>query len=54
MSWAEVKKINSDLSTPLNILATIQHIDMVGTNYIGYGDVKAQLRYWLVTPYTTT
>ena len=40
MSWAEVKKINSDLSTPLNILATIQHIDMVGENYVGYGDVK--------------
>ena len=40
MSWAEVKKLNSDLSTPLNILATIQHIDMVGENYVGYGDLK--------------
>jgi hypothetical protein len=40
MSWAEVKKINSDLSTPLNILATIQHIDMVGDKYVGYGDIK--------------
>jgi hypothetical protein len=40
VSWAEVKKINSDLSTPLNILATIQHIDMVGENYVGYGDLK--------------
>ena len=35
MSWAEVKKINSDLSTPLNIAALINHIDMIGSSYTG-------------------
>ena len=40
MSWGEVKKINSDLSTPLNILAIIQHIDMVGDKGIDHGDIK--------------
>ena len=39
MSWAEVKKLNSDLSTPLNLAALINHIDLVGSNYVGYGDV---------------
>ena len=39
MSWAEVKKINSDLSTPINIASLINHIDMVGEKYIGYGDI---------------
>lgn len=39
MSWAEVKKLNSDLSTPLNLAALINHIDLVGSSYVGYGDI---------------
>ena len=35
MSWAEVKKLNSDLSTPLNIASLINHIDMIGSSYTG-------------------
>lgn len=38
MSWAEVKKINSDLTTPLNIAALINHIDLIGDSYIGCND----------------
>ena len=29
------KKINSDLSTPLNIASLINHIDMIGSSYTG-------------------
>lgn len=34
MSWAEVKKINSDLSTPLDTLSKIQHINLIGNSYV--------------------
>jgi hypothetical protein len=39
MSWAEVKKINSDLTTPINIADLINHIDLVGPSYIGYSNL---------------
>lgn len=39
MSWGEVKKINSDLSTPLNILNLICRIDLCGNNYEGMNDI---------------
>ena len=35
MSWAEVSKINSDFTTPLNLLSTINQIDFIGNNYSG-------------------
>ncbi|MGI6751069.1 MAG: hypothetical protein ACOX4U_00390 [Anaerovoracaceae bacterium] len=38
MSWAKVKKINSDLSTPINIANLINHIDLVGSSYTGIDD----------------
>lgn len=40
MSWAEVKKINDNLSIPLNVANLINHIDVVGTNYTGSGDMS--------------
>ena len=33
MSWAEVKKINSDLTTPLNLLTLLNHIDLIGSEF---------------------
>ena len=40
MSWAEVKKINSDLTTPINVANTINHIDMVGSSYSGHYNIE--------------
>lgn len=39
MSWAEVKKINSDLTTPINIANLINHIDVAGSAYVGRYDL---------------
>ena len=33
MSWAEVKKVNSDLEVPLNIVDLLNTIDTIGTMY---------------------
>lgn len=32
--------VNTDVLTPLNLLATINQIDLIGESYIGYGDPK--------------
>jgi len=39
MSWAETRKINSDLHTPMNIASLINHIDLVGSQYVGRSDI---------------
>lgn len=43
MSWAEVKKLNSDLSTPLNIANLINHIDLIGSSYLGSADTSVEI-----------
>ena len=43
MSWAEVKKINSDMSTPLDHLFWLDYARTYGTSEIG--DAKLQLLY---------
>jgi len=39
MSWAEAKKLNSDLTTPINLANLINHIDLVGDRYIGWDSI---------------
>lgn len=43
MSWGEVKKINSDMTTPINIANLINHIDIVGDRYIGRTDMSLSM-----------
>lgn len=33
MSWGEVKKVNSDLSTSLDVVMKLNHIDLIGSAY---------------------
>lgn len=39
MSWAEVKKINDDMTTPLDILAGINNIALIGTGFNPLSDL---------------
>lgn len=40
MSWAEVKKINSDLGTPLNITLALNQMDLIGNAYVGTNNTE--------------
>ena len=43
MSWAEVKKINSNMMMPLDVQALLNHVDLVGDSYNPLGDINQML-----------
>lgn len=43
MSWAEVKKINSNMMMPLDMQALFNHVDLVGDRYNPLGDINQML-----------
>lgn len=40
MSWAEISRINSDFTTPLNVLSTINQIDLCGRSAFDVSSAK--------------
>lgn len=43
MSWAEVKKINSNMMMPLDMQALLNHVDLVGDSYNPLSDIDQML-----------
>lgn len=43
MSWAEVKKINSNMMMPLDMQALFNHVDLVGDSYNPLSDIDQML-----------
>lgn len=46
MSWAEVYKVNSDFSTPLDVLQAIQYLQLVGNEHNFDSDTLTRICYY--------